>query len=525
MKNMYKVVIPCAGTGSRLEGLSKYVNKALVTVNQKPAITYVIDKFPEDVEIVIPLGFKGESIKDFLGIAYPNRSFTFVEVDLFEGPGSGLGYSLLKCKQFLNCPFIFIPNDSIVDDDIPSPKFNWMGYSSNHTSDQYRSLKISNGHIEDILAKGSTGDVFPYIGLAGIKNYEEFWNNMERGVNSGSIEVGESYGLKMMLGSAEIKPIEFIWHDTGNLDSLEEAKNHLPQGEVEANILDKADEAIWFYNNKVIKFHKDKSFISERVIRANELKGFVPQITDSTETMYSYDLVNGQVFSRNVTTKKFEEFLKFADKFWKKIKLNIDEEAKFYLKCNSFYRDKTYERVDMFFKRFEVIDREVIVNDQIIPEYKTVLDNINWDLISKGIPSRFHGDLHFENILYTNDKSNRFCLIDWRQNFSGDMHVGDIYYDLAKLNHGLIISHELIHKNLFNVEVDQNIVSFDFNRKHILHSCQNVLKEYAENNNYDWNRIRDLTSLIFLNVAALHEYPYSLLLYYLGLSSLWNDNS
>ena len=105
------------------------------------------------------------------------------------------------------------------------------------------------------------------------------------------------------------------------------------------------------------------------------------------------------------------------------------------------------------------------------------------------------------------------------------MHVGDIYYDLAKLNHGLIISHELIHKNLFNVEVDQNIVSFDFNRKHILHSCQNVLKEYAENNNYDWNRIRDLTSLIFLNVAALHEYPYSLLLYYLGLSSLWNDNS
>ena len=197
--NMYKVVIPCAGTGSRLEGLSRYINKALITVNQKPSITYVIDKFPEDIEIVIPLGYKGESIKDFLNIAYPRRKFTFVEVDLFEGPGSGLGYSLLKCREFLNCPFIFIPNDSIVDDEIPLPSENWMGFSKSHTSDEYRSLKINNGHIEDVLAKGAAGDVYPYIGLAGIKDYEDFWNFMDQGKDAGSIEIGESYGLKMKI--------------------------------------------------------------------------------------------------------------------------------------------------------------------------------------------------------------------------------------------------------------------------------------------------------------------------------------
>jgi len=178
----------------------------------------------------------------------------------------------------------------------------------------------------------------------------------------------------------------------------------------------------------------------------------------------------------------------------------------------------------MFFKRFEVIDREVYVNDEKIPDCKTVLETINWDNISAGIPSRFHGDLHFENIIYSNNKSNPFCLIDWRQNFSGNIHVGDIYYDLAKLNHGLIISHELIHKNLFNINVDQNQIFFDFNRKHMLHECQKVLKDYVKNNNYDWNKVMDLTNLIFLNVAALHEYPYSHLLYYLGLSNIWNRN-
>ena len=98
---MYKVVIPSAGKGTRLKDLSKHINKALVSVNQKPSISYVVEKFPENIEIVVPLGYKGDDIKDFLEIVYPNRKFSFVDVDLFEGPGSGLGYSLLKCKEIL----------------------------------------------------------------------------------------------------------------------------------------------------------------------------------------------------------------------------------------------------------------------------------------------------------------------------------------------------------------------------------------------------------------------------------------
>ncbi len=522
---MYKVVIPCAGKGSRLKGLSKYINKALVTVNQKPAITYVIDKFNDDIEIVIPLGFKGDSLKDFLCIAYPDKKFTFIDVDIYEGPGSGLGYSLLKCKQALNCPFIFIPNDSIVDEEIPPPTYNWMGYSSIHTSEQYRSLKIKDGKIKDILAKGAIGKVFPYIGLAGIYDYEEFWQHMESGKDKGSIEVGESYGLKELLQKKNIQPIEYTWHDTGNLDALDKAKKYLPKGEVDANILDKSDEAIWFFNNQVIKFHKDRNFISERVQRSKNLDGYVPKITNAKDTMYSYKFIDGEVFSRNVTPQKFVEFLDFIDTFWKKYDLNSSQKNKFYKNCDSFYKEKTYERVRMFFKRFEIIDKELIINDEKISSCESILDNINWKFICNGVPVRFHGDLHFENILYKNDEFETFCLIDWRQNFAGDMKIGDIYYDLAKLNHGLIISHEIINKNSFNVSIDRDMVKFDFNRKHSLHCCQNVLKNYVIKNNYDWKKVSDLTNLIFLNIAALHDYPYSILLFYLGLSGLYQKSN
>ena len=114
-------------------------------------------------------------------------------------------------------------------------------------------------------------------------------------------------------------------------------------------------------------------------------------------------------------------------------------------------------------------------------------------------------------------------MLDWRQNFAGDIHIGDIYYDLAKLNHGLIISHEIINNNQFDISVHADSVSFDFHRKNLLFECQEILKEWVRDNEYDWNKVKNMTNLIFLNIASLHDHPYSLLLYYYGLSSLWND--
>jgi len=48
MNKNYKVVIASAGTGSRLGVYTKNINKALLTVGGKPAIAYIIEKFPID---------------------------------------------------------------------------------------------------------------------------------------------------------------------------------------------------------------------------------------------------------------------------------------------------------------------------------------------------------------------------------------------------------------------------------------------------------------------------------------------
>ena len=151
----YKVVIPTAGTGSRLDRLTKYLNKSLVSLAYRPVLSHLIDQFPKDCVFVIVLGYKGHLVRDFLKIAYPKRTFQFTTVDPYIGPNSGLGRSLLCSEKFLQEPFVFISCDTLVKESIPAPKVNWMGYHKVKNVKSYRTLEIVNQRIYKIFEKGA----------------------------------------------------------------------------------------------------------------------------------------------------------------------------------------------------------------------------------------------------------------------------------------------------------------------------------------------------------------------------------
>ena len=73
--------------------------------------------------------------------------------------------------------------------------------------------------------------------------------------------------------------IKFEWYDTGNRDILLKAKEKLKQDD-EPNILEKPNEAIWFVEDKVIKFCIDEMFIHNRAKRSKWLKPYVPKVLD-----------------------------------------------------------------------------------------------------------------------------------------------------------------------------------------------------------------------------------------------------
>ena len=162
------------------------------------------------------------------------------------------------------------------------------------------------------------------------------------------------------------------------------------------------------------------------------------------------------------------------------------------------------------------------INNQKMPTLSSLLKSIDWQHLTNGYPVRFHGDLHFENILWKPIKK-QFVFLDWRQDFAGNFEIGDIYYDLAKLLHGLVVSHELITKNHFSIQWNDNAIIFDLQRKPILKECEQQFYQWCVDHGFSLRKIRILTALIYLNISALHHYPYSLFLYSLGKLLLFDE--
>jgi hypothetical protein len=129
---------------------------------------------------------------------------------------------------------------------------------------------------------------------------------------------------------------------------------------------------------------------------------------------------------------------------------------------------------------------------------------------------RAHGDLHPDNVIYNNE-NNQFTLLDWRQDIANSIGAfGDLYYDIAKINHGLIIDHELIYNGSYKVSISGEKAEYHINLSEKKIQWQNELYDFINRKNFDYKKVQVLTGLIFINIAALHHYPYSNLLFILG---------
>lgn len=513
----YKVLITTSGIGSRLGELTNYTNKALIRVGKKPAISYIVEKYPDDIELVITLGYFGSHVKDFLLLAYPNKNFKFVNVNHYCGQGSSLGYSLLMAKDELQCPFIFHASDTIIlNEKIPLPYKNWMGYTHKNDPSQYRTITLGSFTISTIQEKGYLHSNNTYIGLSGINDYKLFWETLENeyGKDQNNSNLSDCDGLRELVEKKIIYPIEFNnWFDIGNSTELKKTRELIPD---KFEILDKVDESIFLFDNFVIKFFHNKEVCSNRVKRAKVLGEITPKILDYKDNFYKYEYATGSLFSDSVNEVKFEKFLQWCkDNLWK----HKEYDGDFNKLCGNFYIDKTFDRVKKYLNGKE--DTEKIINGFQVPDILTLLNELDFEWLCDGIPSNFHGDLVIDNVIETGD--NEFKLIDIRQDFAGSIEVGDLNYDLSKINHNMILNHSIINKKLYKIDIKDDNITCDILCSKELIECQRILHEFIKINEYDLLKVKVLTSLIWINMAPLHEYPLNDFLFNFGKLNLYKN--
>ena len=505
---MRLVLLTTSGLGSRLGEITKYTNKSLVRIDDKPAISHIIESYPKNTKFIITLGHFGSHVKQFLEIAYPEKDFIFVNVDNYQGPGSSLGYSILRARDYIDQPFIFNACDSILKDFNPE-NGNYVVGAKKQDYSQYRTFNVTDGVVRKINEKGDLKFDYAYTGVCSVENYKRFFEILSELENNN--ELSDVHVLNELMKEEQFSLIESKeWFDIGNSKELLNTRNNFKSS---YEVLDKPQESIYFFDDYVIKFFSDSTISKNRVKRAEYLNGLVPNIVAHSENFYKYEKQDADLLAKDINIKSFLSLLDWSKThLWApSIHDNFDD------LCFKFYHDKTYERVNTYLKNYG--DGSKYINGIHVSHINSLLDLVDFDYLSHGTPVTFHGDFILDNILHD---YRRFYLLDWRQDFQGCLHAGDVYYDLAKLNHNLILNHHVLNNELFTIE-DGTHIKCDVLTPYVNILCQEKYHEWLDNNGFDVNKVKILTALIWINMAPLHEYPLSKFLFNFGKYNLCRE--
>ena len=507
------VFIAAAGLGSRLGDLTKSMNKAMLPINNRAIISRIIDKFPKEYEFVICLGYKGDELRQYCELAYPEYKFTFVNVDKYEGEGSGPGYSALQCKEYLQRPFYFAVADCIIDSKMPHLDGNWLAVCPTAYPEKYSTIKLDKD--DNILAftnKDAKGYDNAFIGLASIWDYEVFWSELEANMKSGEIVSA----FENISKYSNFKAKHLKWLDTGNLDDLNKAKEYFHDNPLS---LYKVTDEVTYKMDKFIKFSPNKDFNKNKAERANILKDLIPSDFVSTNNFISYQWEQGSTLYQHNSSILYSKFLNELESIISKsIKYEGEKEL-----FDKFYGVKTKGRVAAFLDRFgqKYIGTSYNINGKQYNTMYSMLVQLDAKIFyDNPMYNLFHGDLQFDNILW-NGFLKKFTYIDWRESFGGSTKGGDIYYDLAKLYGGIIIPYDMMKQpDAIELVEGSTEITYNYYASGNLSAFRREYETWLTKNGFDLNKVKLITAIIFLNMSPLHDDKFGKMLWFKSIELL-----
>jgi len=509
------VLILAAGLGTRVRQLAQNKNKTLIPINNKAIISYIIEKYPKEYEIVIAVGYQKESLKEYCFIAYPDRKFIFVDVDGWDDPKVGPGSSALQCKQYLQRPFYLQVSDTIIDVPLPHLDGNWVGIAPTSFPEKYSTIKVDEHFsVISFVNKSSEGYDNAYMGISAIRDYNTFWSELEEANKKDSELVSAWFRPEKWFN---LKAKELPWFDTGNLDDIQKAKEHFK--DTPLSLYKNIDDTTYKVSNKFLKFSSNKKINENRYQRGIVLGNLIPSNIGKTDNFIYYDWEEGKTLYEYNCLDFYVNFLSFFEKVITKSCKRSNNGL-----IGPFYIEKTEQRKNSFLEKYgkNYYTTEYIINNIKYPSLEYLTNKINYiDFLEHPFYSLFHGDLQFDNIIY-NPKNYKYSYIDWRESFAEQTECGDLYYDLAKMYGGCILPYNLL-KNNNHVIISEgvSVVDYNYNIPQPLIDFQNKYEEWILKNGYNLNKIKLIKSLIYLNMSPLHTDKFNKLLWFKAIEGLY----
>ena len=411
----YNVIIPAAGEGTRLRPLSTNVSKAMVPVNKKPCIQYILDKLDDAEQIVIVDG-KFDDIRNYVK-DIPNVDC--VKQENLLGPRDAIALGVKQLKD-TERPLVVWLGDTIVQDGWKfgsdfllvremQDQSSWCVVTPNYEYHNKPEFNIRN-------AKALVG---VYSFADGPKACEAFTKTKGYDIS----DALEEYGTRFEL--FDVKK----WYDIGDISSYHKTCAELLNTKTRYFNEFTYDSNLNLLTNK--SNDKPESISHERKWYEGlneEQKLFVPRYykkspwlslsyepgTLLSDILIYDDLAEGTI--KHIMSKIFDIMENY---FW--LEPDLDERILINKNVENHWVNKTKERL-------ENVDLSKRKKEEIMYIARTMSLN--------SMPVKcMHGDLHAGNIIY-NTNNDQVVFIDPRGQFGALTGcLGDKLYDLIKLYH------------------------------------------------------------------------------------------
>jgi D-glycero-alpha-D-manno-heptose 1-phosphate guanylyltransferase len=112
------VIILAGGLGTRLKGVIKDVPKPMAPVNGRPFLHYIFTYLRRQgiKQVILSIGFKSESIKEYFGEVYEGISVLYMEEERPLGTGGGIYQAASLCEEYA----YILNGDTFFDVDLPA---------------------------------------------------------------------------------------------------------------------------------------------------------------------------------------------------------------------------------------------------------------------------------------------------------------------------------------------------------------------------------------------------------------------
>jgi len=424
---MINIVIPAAGIATRLRPLSSNVSKAMVRINGKPAIDYIIgqaEKLSKIKQIVIVDG-QFDDIREYVKSRYENTmDITFVKQPSLKGPRDAIDIGLRQVIH--NLPTVVWLGDAIIlDDDLPlGTDFLLCKEVTDQSSwcmwDGERYYNKPTTTVENAMA------------LVGLYSFSD--GAAAKRAFGGTLGFDISDALELYDKPFERRMTD-KWYDIGSLQSYHQTcAELLNQKAREFNTIE--------YDNDLGLIKKTPDYHCSFSIKTlsgeiswyralnSKQQAFVPKIFgNGSQLVMSYEsgvLLSDLMLYEDIADSTWEFII---DRIFN-IKLKYFNNSASY---PQYITDFAHSANEMWLKKNKYRLQGEFNDD----EKKELLD-IAWEVCQQTKPiNGMHGDLHFGNIIY-NQHTNQFKLIDPRGQYSKwSGTYGDDIYDFAKLAHDL----------------------------------------------------------------------------------------